>query len=159
MGLTFTVGLSSMQFMVSLNGTCQIAPALKYQQEWGDNQQMIDYYITILSTASIIGISVGSVIGGDFVKALGSRKTIIYFNIVGLIGSIMSLMVNFRIMVLGRFTFGFGSGILMCATSKILEETIPVYLIDKGFGTSTNILMQLFNFMLLLMAIGMPEDR
>lgn len=32
-------------------------------------------------------------------------------------------------------------------------------LIDKGFGTSTNILMQLFNFALLLMAIGMPEKQ
>ena len=30
-GLTMTVGLSSMQFMMSLNGTCQIAPAIKYQ--------------------------------------------------------------------------------------------------------------------------------
>ena len=62
-------------------------------------------------------------------------------------------------MVLGRFCFGYCSGVLMCATSKMLEETIPARLVDKGFGTSTNILMQLFNFALLLMAIGMPEER
>jgi hypothetical protein len=62
-------------------------------------------------------------------------------------------------MVLGRFCFGYGGGVIMCATSKLLEETVPVRLMDKGFGTSTNILMQTFNFTLLLMAIGMPEER
>lgn len=112
-----------------------------------------------MSTASIVGISIGSVFGGDFVKGYGSRKTIIYFNIIGLVGSLLSLSLTFKIMVLGRFCFGYVSGVLMCATSKLLEETIPVRLLDKGFGTSTNILMQLFNFTLLLMAIGMPEDR
>lgn len=112
-----------------------------------------------MSTASIIGISVGSVFGGDFVKAYGSRKTIIYFNVVGLVGSLLGLTLNFKTMVLGRFSFGYAGGVIMCATSKMLEETIPVRLLDKGFGTSTNILMQLFNFTLLLMAIGMPEDR
>lgn len=71
----------------------------------------------------------------------------------------LSMTLAFKIMVLGRFCFGYGAGVCMCATSKILEETIPVKLMDKGFGTSTNILMQLFNFTLLLMAIGMPEDR
>lgn len=62
-------------------------------------------------------------------------------------------------MVFGRFCFGYSSGVLMSATSKLLEETIPTRLVDKGFGTSTNILMQLFNFAVLLMAIGMPEER
>lgn len=111
----------------------------------------------MLSTASIIGISAGSLFGGDCVKAYGPRKTIIYFNTLALLGSVLSLSLSFKLMCFARFLFGIGAGVLLCATSKILEETIPVRLLDKGFGTSTNILMQLFNFALLLMAIGMPE--
>ena len=71
----------------------------------------------------------------------------------------MSLQLSFKLMCLGRFFFGLTSGVLLCATSRILEDTIPVRLIDKGFGTSTNILMQVFSFMLLLTAIGMPDNR
>ena len=98
-------------------------------------------------------------VGGDFVKAWGSRKTIIYLNSFGCIGTLLSLSLNFKIMTFGRFCFGFVAGAVMSATSKILAETIPSRLVDKGFGTSTNILMQLFNFGVLLMAMGMPEDR
>jgi MFS family permease len=112
-----------------------------------------------LSTASIFGISAGSLFGGDYVQSLGPKKTIIIFNVFGLIGSIMSLQLSFKLMCLGRFFFGLTSGVLLCATSRVLEDTIPVRLIDKGFGTSTNILMQLFTFMLLLTAIGMPDNR
>ena len=62
-------------------------------------------------------------------------------------------------MNIGRLFFGLGSGVLLCATSKVMEDTIPVRLLDKGFGTSTNILMQMFNVCMLLMAIGMPENQ
>lgn len=157
LGLAITLGLSSMQFQLALNGTCQIAPALRYQQNWGNDQGRIDFYITVLSTASIIGISAGSLFGGDCVKYYGPRKTIITFNCIGLLGSTLSLFLNFKLMCLGRLFFGLGGGVLLCATSRILEETIPVRLLDKGFGTSTNLMMQLFNFALLLMAIGMPD--
>lgn len=147
-----------MQFQLALNGTCQIASALRYQQDWGNDQGRIDFYITVLSTASIIGISAGSLFGGDCTLH-GPRRTLIQFNALGLVGSILSLSLNFKVMCLGRFFFGLAGGVLLCATSKILEETIPVRLLDKGFGTSTNIIMQLFTFALLLMAIGMPEKQ
>lgn len=113
----------------------------------------------MLSTASIFGISAGSLFGGDYVQSLGPKKTIIIFNIFGLIGSIMSLQVSFKIMCLGRFFFGLTSGVLLCATSRVLEDTIPAHLVDKGFGTSTNILMQVFTVVLLLTAIGMPDQK
>lgn len=112
-----------------------------------------------MSTASIIGISAGSLFGGDVAKYYGPRKAILIFTSIGLVGTILSLSLNIKIMCLGRFMFGLGGGVLLCASSKILEETIPVRLLDKGFGTSTNIFMQLFNFALLLMAIGMPDKQ
>jgi hypothetical protein len=38
-----------------------------------------------------------------------------------------------------------------------LDETIPANLMDKGFGTSTNIIINFAFFAVLIMAMGMPE--
>ena len=74
-------------------------------------------------------------------KYAGPRKSIIWFTLIGIGGSVVSLALDYKLMCLGRMIFGLASGVLLCASSKILDETIPVRLIDKGFGTSTNILM------------------
>ena len=80
-------------------------------------------------------------------------------NWVGLAGSLLSLILDFKVMVLGRFIFGFSSGVLLCVAPKILQETIPPKLMDKGFGASTNIILNLCGFCMLVMAMGMPEEK
>ena len=79
-------------------------------------------------------------------------------NVVGLIGSLFTLILNFKAMCFGRFLYGMSAGTLLCATPKYLDEVIPPRLIDKGFGTSTNILINLSVMMVLMLAIGMPDD-
>ena len=69
----------------------------------------------------------------------------------------MTLVVDFYVMCFGRMIFGFATGIMSCATSKMLDENIPSHLMDKGFGTSTNILINLAFFITLIMAMGMPD--
>lgn len=66
-GLTLTLGLSSMQFSLALGGTCQAIQFLQYQLNWGNDPDVIDFYSTILSTSGIVGISLGSLYGGEFV--------------------------------------------------------------------------------------------
>jgi MFS family permease len=124
---------------------------------WGNDRQVIDFNITILSTSALVGIALGNIFGGDFVK-YGRRKTIIQFNILGAIATLFTFVLDFYSMCFGRMLFGFASGILSCATPKMLDETIPAHLMDKGFGTSTNILINLAFFVVLIMAMGMPEQ-
>lgn len=126
--------------MLALTATGPISGALRYKLKWGDDPAVKDFYTTILSTSSVVGISFGSLYGGDFIKK-GRKSTIINFNIIGIVGSILSLILNFKVMCVGRFLFGVSAGVLLCATPKILDETIPPHLIDKGFGASTNIMM------------------
>ena len=113
---------------------------------WGNNPDTIDFFSTMLNTSAIVGLSLGSLYGGDF-TAMGRRKTIIYFNSLALIGTALSLILHFKIICFGRFVYGFAAGVLLCATPKIMEETIPTELIDKGFGASTNIFMCFFGCM------------
>jgi MFS family permease len=120
-----------------------VSGALRYQLGWGDDPSTIDMYTTIMATSSIIGICIGSLIGGDIIKN-GRRFTILRFNIIGLIASLSMFTLNFYVMCFGRVIFGLSSGVLLCATPKMIDETVPAKLLDKGFGASTAIIMCLF---------------
>ena len=156
LGLTLVVGVSSMQFGLALASTGPIVPALRYQLNWGNEREVFDFNVTILSTSALVGIALGNIFGGDFVKN-GRRRTIIIFNILGAIATCFTLVLDFNSMCFGRMLFGFASGILSCASPKLLDETIPANLMDKGFGTSTNIIINFAFFAVLIMAMGMPE--
>ena len=49
---------------------------LRYQLHWGDDPHVIDFYKNILNASCIVGMGIGSVFSGDFVKA-GRRLSII----------------------------------------------------------------------------------
>lgn len=119
---------------------------------------MIDFDVTLMSTCAVAGIALGSVFGGDFVKT-GRRATILYFNAIGIIGTLISFLPNFVVMCIGRVIVGFTCGVLICATPKAIDETIPAKLIDKGFGTSTNIVINLAFMVVMLLSMGMPEEE
>jgi hypothetical protein len=61
--------------------------------------------------------------------------------------------------VFGRFIVGFSCGILICTTPKLIDETVPSNLVDKGFGTSTNIVINLSFLLVMVVALGMPESE
>jgi MFS family permease len=105
---------------------------------------------TIVSTASILGVTIGSFIGGSIIVN-SRRKPILFFNLILIISSLVSIVDNFIVICIGRLVFGFATGILLVAAPKIIEETVPVDIIDYGFGTSTNLIINIgimFNFML-----------
>jgi len=82
---------------------------------------------TFVSTNSVVGVTLGSICGGVFVGK-GRRINVIIFNLVLILSSLMSIDKNWWILNLGRVIFGFSSGVLLCATPKIIEETIPTHL-------------------------------
>jgi len=62
-------------------------------------------------------------------------------------------------MCFGRFVFGFSCGVLICTTPKAIDETVPSYMVDKGFGTSTNIIINLSFMLVAVLSLGMPESE
>lgn len=100
----------------------------------------------------------GALVGGGLIKD-GRKRIVVIFNAVGIIGCLISLVLNFPIMCIGRLIFGFASGVLVIATPKILDETIPAHLMDNGYGVSTNLAINSFVLVNLLLGIGMPTDQ
>jgi len=139
---TLTIGISSAEYGFVMAAPASATKALRYQLHWGDNLSRIDFMSTVLQSSCIVGIALGSIYGGDFVKQ-GRRSTLVLFNVVGLVGSALSIVLNFWVICLGRMVLGFSCGVLLCATPKCLDEVLPSYLIDNGFGTSTNIMINL----------------
>jgi len=82
---------------------------------------------------------------------------VILFNLVALLGCVLSCILNVPIMVIGRFLYGFACGVIVCATPKILEETIPAHAMDNGYGVSTNLAINLFICVSLILGAGMPD--
>ena len=155
---TLTLGISSSEYGFVMAAPASASKALRYQLHWGDNPSYIDFMSTVLQSSCIVGIALGSIFGGDFVKQ-GRRSTIITFNIIGLVGSALSIVLNFWVICLGRLILGFTCGVLLCATPKALDEVLPSQLIDNGFGTSTNIMINLSYLQVMQMANFMPDDK
>jgi MFS family permease len=111
-----------------------------------------------MCTAAVAGIAIGSIFGGDFVKS-GRRLTILQFNVIGLIGTFISFIPVFYMMCFGRFVFGFSCGVLICTTPTAISETVPSNMVDKGFGTSTNIIINLSFMLVAVLSLMMPETE
>ena len=89
----------------------------------------------------------------------GRRITIICSNIACIVISLLSIIKIFWLLCLTRFLFGFVSGIIVAAAPKWLDETIPHHLIDKGFGASTNLAINIAIMILMILGTGSPDHR
>ena len=93
---------------------------------------------TYFLAAPTAGIACGTMFGASMMKS-GRRLPIILFNIVGIAGCFLSIIDFYVVMMLGKFLFGMGAGVLIAVAPRMLEETIPHELLDNGFGATTNI--------------------
>ena len=105
----------------------------------------------------MLGIAVGSVIGGSLV-ANGRRRVIIAFNIIAILSTIMTLFLDYWLICAGRFIFGFSSGVLLAGAPKGVEETVPARLLDYGYGVSTNILINFAVMYSIVLGLGVPQE-
>lgn len=55
--------------------------------------------------------------------------------------------------------FGFASGVIIATAPKIIEETVPSHLIDKGFGASTNLAVNFAIMICTIAGTGNPSEN
>jgi MFS family permease len=149
------MGLSSLNFGVGLAGSGNVSPILAVQFGWSDEE--ITSKSTLLQTCSILGIAIGSIFGGTIVK-MGKRKTILMFNPLAIVGSLISIVPIFEVICAGRFVHGFAAGVLCCAAPTIIGETVPDHLMDYGFGVSTNLIIMFGVMVYMLLGAGIPDE-
>ena len=89
----------------------------------------------------------------------GRRPLVIISNILAIVFSGLSIVPNTWVIAVGRLGYGLSAGFIISATPKILEETVPAHLLDKGFGTSTNLIINAAIMGATLLAIGNPDQE
>jgi len=74
-------------------------------------------------------MAIGSLGGGSLMKG-GRRKAHLLSAIIGIVGILPTLYLNYYLIVIGRSIFGISVGIMSSVTSKYIQETVPNHLYD-----------------------------
>ncbi|KAG4984949.1 hypothetical protein JHK84_032875 [Glycine max] len=82
--------------------------------------------IGLLTSGSLYGALIGSVLAFNVADFLGRRKELIGSAVVYLVGALVTALApNFPVLVLGRLVFGTGIGLAMHAAPMYIAETAP----------------------------------
>ena len=84
----------------------------------------------IIGTSEILGMTFGAIVGGILMK-IGRRKSLIIICFIGLTGNLISFNFYYWTILLGRFVFGFATGLSSSIVPRIIEETVPSHLYDS----------------------------
>jgi len=98
----------------------------------------------------------GSLAGGKLMK-IGRRKAQFVNISIGLVGTAMTAILNTENILLGRFLFGFSSGLLCTTIPRYVEETVPVHLFDN-IGPIFNVSQGTGTFFSYLLGELLPAD-
>ena len=112
-----------MTFALSgISGTTDIFAA---KMGWDEDETILNN--TITSSASIIGIMVGTFSGGQLIK-IGRRKAFFVSNLVSVLGCCFVMNLHLSTLIIGRFLTGVAGGLSCCITPKCYGENIPGHL-------------------------------
>ena len=97
--------------------------------DWSEDETIL--YNTIISSAAIIGIAIGSFIGGGSLKKLGRRKTALLGNALAIVSSAICMIGTTGLLTIGRLLLGVSAGIANVVFGKMITENMPEKLVSK----------------------------
>ena len=103
-------------------GVNTLDPVFKDHFVWDEDQSVL--FNTLISTIGLIGSSIGSFAGGKILQ-YGRRKGILIFDFVALVGLTLMMFQELSVLLVGRFIFGFGAGVLSTATTVVIGDMVP----------------------------------
>ena len=90
-----------------------------------------------------IGVTVGAVVSGSLARK-SIRRTFLALNLLGILGCLISCINTYSTVILGRFLYGCVGGVMISLTPKMLQQTIPMDIYNKGYGASTNFVIEAY---------------
>ena len=110
----------------------------------------------MINTASVLGIAIGSFLGGSLLK-LGRRKTVIISQLICIIGAAITMVMHESTLIIGKFLLGLGAGSENVVYGKLITETIPASIMSS-FAMSHNASICLGFFTVFFMSAVLPES-
>ena len=134
--------------------TNQITPALNAKFGWEGSTATINE--SIIGSCSTITLMISAALSGSLVK-YGRRPALIISALIGIVGTAITIYENFWAILIGRLIYGFSVGIIAIAMPRLMEETVPGYLVGfygglycLSFATATLLAYAL--------AVFLPKD-
>ncbi len=151
----FIFSLSFFQFGFILGANNQVSAILDVQ--FGlSKQSEKTFYHTMISSSAVLGAVIGAFFGGRIITKVGRRKTLVYFNFLGLIFVFPTIVENFYTLCFGRLGLGLCGGIFQVALPRTIEETVPFHLLGS-FGILTNLAINGGQMIGMIMGIALPD--
>ena len=93
-----------------------------------------------------IGIAAGSTFGGKMSEVVGGiRRLIITANLVAIAANLLKLYMTLPTMLIGRFIFGFTTGLMNFSLNKAINDTVPAsHAQNYGLAVNAGICLGLF---------------
>lgn len=98
-----------------------------------ENPELVD---TLISSAGIIGLMIGSFAAKPWLDKFSLRSVIRLSLFLSTAAAGMTLFLKFYLILIGRFLFGFFSGVLAVTSAMFLNTVVPVSK-ARLFGPST----------------------
>mmetsp|Transcript_17562 Transcript_17562/g.12526 ORF Transcript_17562/g.12526 Transcript_17562/m.12526 type:complete len:277 (-) Transcript_17562:580-1410(-) len=103
-------------------GVNTLIPVFQDHYVWTNEES--DLYNTLISTIGLIGSAIGSLLGGKILQ-YSRRRGVVIFDIVAIVGLSLMMIQNVTALLIGRFIYGFGCGVLSTATTVIIGDMVP----------------------------------
>jgi MFS family permease len=136
--------------------TCTNQVASTFEAKFDSFQRHPTFYGSLLGSSGILGTSIGALSGGVVIK-IGRRLTYVLATVIALVGTMISMFEFLEMILIGRFIYGIGCGLLSICCGRFLEETVPAHLLSYYqpiFMTSTAVGAMVS----LLLGAGLPLD-
>jgi len=134
-----------------LSGNNQVNDVIAAKLGWDDDQTKLNN--TIISSASIVGLIIGSALSGPMVRC-GRRLCAILMCLL-IIASVLPtvLYINLYCIAGGRFVYGFATSVLVTCANLILAETVPPEN-QTSFGITIN--LGIVGGIMIILVTGLP---
>ena len=109
-------------YSFALCGNTQTTTIFEAKMGWTKDETI--FYNTLISSAAIVGLVVGSFAGGPLIKN-GRRRGALIVNALGIASAVFAMFGSTLFLTLGRFCNGFAAGTYNVIYGKMILENLP----------------------------------
>ena len=121
-------GLAVWQYTFALAGTNNTTAI--FQAKFGWNKDEVIFYNTIISSAGLVGIMIGSVLAGR-ILSIGRLRSVIISQLMAIIASGVSMVTHTATLTVARLILGISASLVNVGFGKMINETIPEHIYAK----------------------------
>ena len=125
---TACMGSSVWQLTFAVNGNSSTPAVFKAKLNWSHEESV--FFNAVINAIGIVGIALGSIIGGYLIRN-GRRRTLVISQVFAILASSIAMFLSLYTLCASRVLQGMSAGITNVAFTKMIIETIPLHLAPK----------------------------